>query len=103
MKIPFISFEGWKQKCINYYGETNMHQLLCGNKHASITMGKQTCINYYGETNMHQLLWGNKHASITMGKQTWINYYGETNMHQLKGKKGKWSKRYIVYMVRKAE
>ena len=42
-------------------------------------MGKQTIINYYGETNMHQLLWGNKHASITMGKQTCINYYGETN------------------------
>ena len=65
-----------------------MHQLLWGNKHASITMGKQTCINCYGETNMHQLLWGNKHASITMGKQTCINYYGETNMqitnmHQL--------------------
>ena len=48
-----------------------------------LTMGKQTCINYYGETNMHQLPWGNKHASITMGKQTCINYNEETNMLQL--------------------
>ena len=74
-----------------------MHQLLLGIKHASITMAKQTCINwfwetnmhqlpwgtnmhhYYGETNMQQLLWGNKHESITMGKQKCINYYEETN------------------------
>ena len=71
-----------KQTCINCYEETNMHQLIAMGKQIHINyMGKQTCINYFGETNMHQLLWRNKHASIAMGKQTCINCYGETNMY----------------------
>ena len=75
-----------------------MHQLLLGIKHASITMAKQTCINwfwetnmhqllwgtnmhhYYGETNMNQLLWGNKHASITMRKQIHLFYTVQTSL-----------------------
>ena len=52
-----------KQTCINYYEETKS-------------------INYNGGTNMHQLLWGNKYASITMRKTNMHQLLWETNVHQ---------------------